>query len=193
MTLSVQFLTMGMMYAGGLALGGIYDLYRVLSGQLKVPPWLRAGLDLLYWFIGTLVVFALLYKSNWGEVRPFIFMGLAIGILFYFLVFSSAVIRVIVFTIRAVVTAARIGRRMIELFVIRPAIGLYRLVLIFLGFLLATAIFIYRIVLQLLYPVWKLLLWLFRPLGRWMRLHLTVPSGIKNTGQKLAALFRRLF
>ncbi|AEI46077.1 spore cortex biosynthesis protein YabQ [Paenibacillus mucilaginosus] len=193
MTLSVQFLTMGMMYAGGLALGGLYDLYRVLSGQLKVPSWLRAALDLLYWFIGTLVVFALLYRSNWGEVRPFIFLGLAIGILFYFLVFSRPVIRVIVFTIRAVVTAARIGRRMIDLFIIRPAIGLYRLVLIILGFLLATAIFIYKIVLQLLYPAWRLLLWLFRPLGRWMRLHVAVPAGMKTIGQKLKALFRKLF
>lgn len=191
MTLQIQFVTMGMMYAGGLALGGLFDVYRVLSGQLKVPLWLKAVLDLLYWFVGTIVVFKLLYESNWGEVRFFIFIGLIIGILFYFWLFSRPVIRVIEFTIRAVLTTIRIGKRMIELFIITPAVWLYRLIVIILGFLLATAIFLYKIMLQLCYPLWRVLLWMLRPLGRWIRI--PVPAWVKKTGQSIAAWVRRLF
>ncbi|MCZ8517578.1 spore cortex biosynthesis protein YabQ [Paenibacillus filicis] len=191
MTLHTQFVTLGMMFAGGLALGVLFDLYRVLSGQLKLPSWLKAVCDLLYWFIGTLVVFKLLYESNRGEVRPFIFLGLGMGIIVYFLLFSRPVVRVIVFMIRVVLTTLWIGKRMIEIFIITPIIWTYRLLMIFLGFLTATAIFLYKIVLQLLYPVWKLLKWLIRPLIA--RLRLAVPAWVKRTGQSIAAWFRRLF
>lgn len=180
-----------MMCAGGLSLGGLFDVYRVLSGQLKAPAWLKAVLDLAYWFIGTLIVFKLLYESNWGEVRPFIFLGLGIGIIIYFLLFSRTVIRVIKFTIRVVVATARIVRSMFMLLVVKPLIGLYRLTVIILGFLLATAIFLYKIMLQLVYPVWKMLLWLFRPLGRWIRFPL--PAWVKTTGQSVANFVRRFF
>ncbi|CAG7656353.1 spore cortex biosynthesis protein YabQ [Paenibacillus allorhizosphaerae] len=191
MTLQIQFVTMGMMYAGGLALGGLFDVYRVLSGQLRVPLWLKAVLDLLYWFVGTIIVFKLLYESNWGEVRFYIFVGLIAGILFYFWLFSRPVIRVIQFMIRMVLATIRIGKRMIELFIIKPVIMLYRLIVIILGFLCATAIFLYKIMLQLCYPVWKLLLWMVRPLGRYIRI--PVPDWVKKLGRSIAAWIRRLF
>lgn len=191
MTLQIQFVTLGMMSAGGLALGVLFDLYRVLAGQLKVPSWLKAVLDLLYWFIGTLIVFRLLYESNWGEVRPFIFLGLGIGVTVYFLMFSRSVIWVIRFMIRIVLAAIRIGQRMIELFIIKPVIGLYRLLMIFLGFLLAVAIFLYKIMIQLCYPMWKLLLWLVRPLGRWIRDRIAVPAWMKHIVATVAAWLKR--
>ncbi|UUZ82171.1 spore cortex biosynthesis protein YabQ [Paenibacillus sp. P26] len=176
---------------GGLALGVLFDLYRVLSGQLKVPLWLKGLCDLLYWLIGTLVVFKLLYESNGGEVRPFIFLGLGIGIILYFLLFSRPVIRLIVLIIRIFVTIVRIGKRMIELFLIKPVIWLYRFTIIFLGFLSATAIFLFKIMLQLCYPVWKLLLWLVKPITR--RLRIPIPAWMKKTGQSIAGWFRRFF
>lgn len=191
MTLQIQFVTLGMMSAGGLALGVLFDLYRVLAGQLKVPSWLKAVLDLLYWFIGTLIVFGLLYESNWGEVRPFIFLGLGIGIIFYFLVFSRTVIWVIRFIIRIVLAAIRICKRLIWLFIIQPGIGLYRLLIIFLGFLLAVAIFLYKTVIQLCYPVWKLLLWLMRPLGRRIRARIFLPSWMKRMMTTIAAWLKK--
>ncbi|TVY06792.1 spore cortex biosynthesis protein YabQ [Paenibacillus cremeus] len=191
MTLQIQFMTIGMMYAGGVVLGGLFDVYRVLSGQLKVPFWLRAVLDLLYWFIGTIVIFKLLYESNWGEVRFFIFIGLMIGISFYFWLLSRPMIGIIKFMIRVVQTTIRIGKRMIELFIIKPILFLYRVVVIFLGFLLATAIFLYKIMIQLFYPLWKLLLWLVSPLVR--RLRFPIPVWMKKAGGWIIAWVRRLF
>ncbi|GCL74549.1 spore cortex biosynthesis protein YabQ [Paenibacillus naphthalenovorans] len=191
MTLQIQFVTLGMMSAGGLALGVLFDMYRVLAGQLKVPSWMKAVLDLLYWFIGTLIVFRLLYESNWGEVRPFIFLGLGIGIVLYFLVFSRAVIWVIRLLIRIVLAAVRIGKQLIRVFIVKPAIGLYRFLIIFLGFLLAVAIFLYKTVIQLCYPVWKLLVWLVRPIGRWIRARIPVPAWMKQMITTVAAWLQK--
>ncbi|MEK8133011.1 spore cortex biosynthesis protein YabQ [Paenibacillus filicis] len=191
MTLNVQFLTLGMMCAGGLSLGGLFDVYRVLAGQLKMPGWVKSVLDLVYWFAGTLLVFAMLYESNWGEVRPFIFLGLGIGIVLYFLLFSRPVIWVIRFIIRVVVGTALFIRRMVILLIIKPVVALYRVFVIILGFLLATAMFLYRIVIQLCHPVWKLLVWLLRPLGKWIRF--PIPVWMQKTGQSVANLVRRFF
>ncbi|WP_281883902.1 spore cortex biosynthesis protein YabQ [Paenibacillus sp. YYML68] len=191
MTLHVQFLTLGMMCAGGLSLGGLFDLYRVLSGQLRVPVWLRAVLDLVYWLAGTVIVFLLLYESNWGEVRPFIFLGLGIGVTLYFLLFSRSVIWVINGMIRIVLWIARLLRQLVIIFIIRPAIGLYRLALILFGFVCAAAIFMYRVVLQLLYPLWRLVTWLLRPLGRWLRI--PVPGWLRQGYERVVRLIRKLF
>lgn len=180
---------MGMMFLGGLSLGGLFDLYRVLAGQLKAPRYAYYLLDVFFWIVGTLLVFKLLYESNLGQVRMFIFIGLLAGVLLYFLIFSATVIQIILWLIRFTKAAIRVIKRIVEIFVITPVIWLYRAVVIFLGFLLAIAIFLYKVMLQLLYPVWRLLIWLIRPLGRWLR----IPVWVKKSGQTLAAWLRRLF
>jgi spore cortex biosynthesis protein YabQ len=191
-TLDVQFLTLGTMFAGGLLLGTLFDLYRVLAGQLKVPLWLKAPLDLLYWLAGTILVFLLLYESNHGEVRPFVFLAIGIGICFYFGLLSRTVIRIILWLIRAVIAIYRFLLRMIDILIVTPVIWLYRVFVIFLGFLSALAIFLYKLMLQLLYPMWKLLLWLTKPIWRSLR-SIPIPAWMKRTGQVLTAGWRWLF
>lgn len=189
MTLHTQFVTMGMMLLGGLSLGGLFDLYRVLASQLKAPRYAYYLLDLVFWLIGTLLVFKLLYASNLGEVRMFIFLGILVGIAAYFLMFSRTVIQCILWMIRFVKALIRIGIRTVEIFVITPILWMYKVVILFLGFLLAIAIFLYKIMLQLLYPVWKLIVWLTLPLIRRIRF----PSWINNSGRALSSFIRRLF
>ncbi|GAA4869941.1 hypothetical protein GCM10023310_57040 [Paenibacillus vulneris] len=189
MTLQVQFVTMGMMLLGGLSLGGLFDLYRVLAGQLRAPRYAYYLLDIFFWCIGTLLIFKLLYMSNLGQVRMFIFIGLLVGVGIYFLLFSRTVIRVIMWMIRLVQATIRLGIRLFRVFIIIPSIWLYRATVVFLGFLLAIAIFLYKVMLQLLYPMWKLLLWLVRPLGKWFRM----PTWVNQAGRSIASFFRRFF
>lgn len=167
MTLSTQFVTLGMMFVGGLALGVLYDMYRVLSDRLKVPNWVLAILDILYWLVGTVLVFRMLYASNQGQVRVFIFIGLVAGIIGYFALLSRMVLRFIGFIIKVVQAAIRIGKRMIDIFIVLPIKFLYRCLVIIFGFFIAMAIFLYKVVIQLLYPFWRILVWLTKPLWRW--------------------------
>lgn len=164
-------------------------MYRVLASQLKAPRYAYYLLDLVFWLIGTLLVFKLLYASNLGQVRMFIFVGLLLGIAVYFMLFSRAVVQMILWMIRFVRALIRIGKRTIEILIIKPIVWMYRATIIILGFLLAIAIFLYKIMLQLLYPVWKLLWWLSKPLIR--RIH--IPSWINKSGQAVSSFIRRLF
>lgn len=158
------------MVLSGLALGVLYDLYRVLSDRLNIRNWVMAILDIMYWLVGTVLVFRMLYASNHGQVRLFIFIGLVVGVLFYFSFLSRMTTALIYFMIKVVVGTIRFGKRMIDLFIVAPILFLYRCVIILFGFLVAMAIFAYKVVLQLLWPIWKLAVWLLSPLFRRVKL-----------------------
>jgi spore cortex biosynthesis protein YabQ len=189
MNLQMQFATLGMMLLGGLSLGGLFDLYRVLANHLRAPKYAYYLLDILFWIIGTLLVFKLLYDINWGQIRLFIFIGLFVGVIVYFWLFSGWVIQCMGVLIRFVKALFRFGRKMVNIFIIMPVRLLWRTVVIFFGFLSAIAIFLYQVMVQLLYTVWKLLLWLVKPLAR----HVRVPAWTNKTVQTMAKFLRWLF
>lgn len=164
MSLGVQFYTVGMMVLSGHAIGFIYDLFNVLFRKLKLPRWTMPIMDLLYWIVATLLVFGVLIHSNEGQVRIFVFTSMGVGVCLYFLLFSKTIVKVIHFLIKVVITLYQTLVKIFHYTVIMPIKGLYRLTLIILGFLVTLTIFLYKIVLQLLYPVWKLLLWFIKPL-----------------------------
>lgn len=189
MTLQVQFFTIFMMFCGGLLLGTMFDVCRVLSGKLHLPRWILPLVDILYWIVATILVFRLLVYSNEGQVRVFIYLGIGIGICFYYAFLSIWVIRLVLLSIRIVIAIYRFLWRTVQLLIIKPIIGLYRLLLAFLGFLAAVAIFLSKIVLQLLYPMWRLFLWVIRPLRKLV----VMPAWLTALPKKIAGFFRRLF
>ncbi len=72
-----------------------YDYYRAVRRAFKLK---KAGVflgDLIFWLATTVVVFALLLKANWGELRMYVFLGLGLGALLYFYLFSKPVSRLI--------------------------------------------------------------------------------------------------
>ncbi|UJF33111.1 spore cortex biosynthesis protein YabQ [Paenibacillus hexagrammi] len=189
MTLHVQFYTLLMMFLSGAAMGTMYDVLRVLSGKLRLPRWSIPITDGLYWIVATILVFRLLMHSNDGQIRIFVFLGMGIGICFYFAFLSTWVIRLTLLLIKTVIALYRFLYRTVEILLIKPIIALYKLVLIILGFLAAVAIFLYKIVLQLLYPMWRLFLWMTRPVRKWF----VIPAWLKRLWDKTKAIFRRLF
>ncbi|MDU0206101.1 MULTISPECIES: spore cortex biosynthesis protein YabQ [Paenibacillus] len=189
MTLNVQFHTIFMMFLSGVAISAMFDVFRVLSGKLRLPRWTIPLVDTVYWIVATILVFRLLIYSNEGQVRMFIFLGMGIGICFYFAFLSQVVVHLTLFLIRVVIAIYKFIAKTVEILIIKPIIGLYRLTVIILGFLLAVAIFLYRIVLQLLYPLWRLLLWMTRPVHKYF----VIPDWLKKLTGKIVTLYRRLF
>lgn len=189
MTLHVQFLTILLMFCSGLILGTLFDVFRVLSRELRLPKWMLPLVDILYWIVATILVFRLLIYSNEGQVRVFIYLGMLIGICFYYAFLSLWTVRLVMLLIRIIVTIYHIICKTVFFVFIKPLIGLYRLIVLFLSFFLAVAIFLYKIVIQLLYPVWRLILWIIRPLRKF----LIVPGWLSAWVKKLTGFFRRLF
>ncbi|SFM31719.1 spore cortex biosynthesis protein YabQ [Paenibacillus sp. 1_12] len=189
MTLEIQFATMGTMLLGGLSLGGLFDLYRVLAHHLKASRYAYYLLDIVFWIIGTLLVFKLLYDINWGQVRLFIFIGLLAGVIVYFWLFSGLIIHCLHFLIRMVKIVFQWVVKLVNILIITPVVLLFRVILIFFGFLSAIAIFLYQVMIQLLYTVWKLIRFLTFPLTRYVRAQL----GKNTTVQTMVKFIRRFF
>ncbi|GMK42801.1 hypothetical protein PCCS19_58610 [Paenibacillus sp. CCS19] len=166
LSLSEQWLTMSLMLLSGIGMGVVFDGYRVVSHELRFAKWTLPVLDLLYWAAATLVVFQVLSAGNNGEVRAYVFLGLALGVIVYFLLLSRAVIATVRWTIGAVRYLIGLFIRMFHIFIIRPLLVLYKLCKVLIGFLLALTIFCYKIVIQLIRPFWLLARWMFRPLLR---------------------------
>lgn len=171
-SLSLQFLTMGMMLLSGIGMGVIFDGYRVVSNELRFPRWTLPVLDMVYWLAASLIVFRVLYASNYGEVRAYVFLGLLIGVLCYYWLLSKPVIRTVKWLIDAVRALIRFTLRTFDLLIVKPVVLLYRFIRVLIGFGTALTIFLLKIVLQLVRPFWLLLRFLLgpltRPLWRWL-------------------------
>lgn len=165
-----------MMVASGGALGAVFDVYRVVAGQLRLGRITISALDLMYWIAATIVVFRVLYLTNMGEVRVFVFLGLLLGISIYFALISTYIITGVRAVIRVIRIAASWVVRLFRLLIVRPLLMIYRVLAVLLGIVAATTIFLYKVVIQLLYPVWVFFRWISRPvhkyflfLTRWRR------------------------
>lgn len=166
MSLSVQFLTLAMMLLSGVGMGAAFDGYRVVSNRLRIGRWLVPVLDLLYWLAATLVVFRVLAASNEGELRFYVFLGLLLGIGFYFWLFSSAVIAFVVWLMDMLQRIWRLFLNCLDWVVLKPLFLLGKLLRVMAGFVLAFTVLLFRIVLQLLKPFWLILRWMLGPLWR---------------------------
>ncbi|WP_068777620.1 spore cortex biosynthesis protein YabQ [Paenibacillus sp. FJAT-26967] len=189
MTLNVQFVTLWLMFVSGMGLGALYDAFRVVFVQLRLPRWTFPLADLAYWIIGIILVFGTLIRSNQGQVRLFVFIGLLLGLFVYLLAFSRTVRKLIGVCIQAVKWLLRFCRRVMVLLLFKPAVGIYKLVLLLLGVLAGAAMFLFRVVVQLGYPVWRLILWLLRPLYAKLR----VPARISGWISWMKQLFQKWF
>lgn len=170
MNLETQWATLLWMFASGGIMGIAFDSYRVVSGQLRFPRWSVHALDLLYWVASALFVFRTLYRSNQGELRFYVFLGLFLGIWIYFLFLSVITERFVLMLMRIANKIYRFFVRVIEIFIIAPLKWLIKVVRLLLGFVWIVLLFLGRVTLL---PIWKLLAWAFRPI--WIKLR--IPEG----------------
>lgn len=156
---------MAAMIGCGAALGLLYDGYRVVSGELRLPRRLFPPFDLLYWALATAAVYRVLYLANGGEVRLYVLLALLLGVSAYFALFSGLSQRAMRRIVLLAKALFRFLRRLAHALIVRPLIGMYRGVVVIFGFFATVSIFIGKLVIQLLYPVWRLTSRLARSLG----------------------------
>ena len=149
----------------GLAMGALFDFYRVTASRFRVPRWLLPALDIVYWMAATLGVFWVLLLYNQGEVRLYVFLGLAIGVTGYFGLFSTWVIKSVNLLISLLTRTAEWTQRLLRAVLLLPGAALVR-------FLAKLLDILFVVIAALLLWVLRLLLFPFRPLVRyvWERL-----------------------
>ncbi len=161
MSLPDQFYAFFIMLFCGLILGILFDIYRVSTRPLFRKRWILFIFDILYWIASTIVIFRMLYISNYGEIRLFVFLGLILGAWSYFRYISTYIIVIVTYIIKMLRHLMIFGYQCFELIILRPIRMAYRFFVILVGIITAMTMFLFKIVVQLLYP--------FRFLAKWIR------------------------
>lgn len=164
MSLDTQWLTIAIMLLSGAGMGVLFDSYRVVADHFKFPKWSISTLDMLYWLTSAVIVFRLLYLSNYGEVRGYVYLGLVLGIIIYAFLLSNIYSKIVVLIISIIQHIVRVIMKVFAILIISPLKMLYKFVIFCIKIGTKFTIRLLQIVLQLFIPIVKVIFWPLKPL-----------------------------
>lgn len=77
----------------GLLIGFLFDIFRILRRSFKTSDFVTYIEDILFWILTGFSILYSIFVFNNGEIRLFMFLGIAIGITCYMIIFSSFIIK----------------------------------------------------------------------------------------------------
>ena len=83
----------------GLIIGLLFDIFRILRISFKTKDIVTYVEDIVFWIITGILVLYSIFIFNNGEIRLFIFIGIAIGVILYIMLFSSYIIKCSVYIV----------------------------------------------------------------------------------------------
>lgn len=83
----------------GLIIGFLFDFFRILRKSFKTRDFITYLEDIAFWILTGFIVLYSIFVFNNGEIRFFIFLGIALGVVLYMTIFSNSIIKVSVFVI----------------------------------------------------------------------------------------------
>lgn len=90
-----QLMLFGMAIYTGLAMAFAYDfirIFRIIRKSKNVWVWIQ---DIGYWLVFGYIVYDLLLKYNYGEIRGYAFIGIVAGMALYFFTISHFFVKYI--------------------------------------------------------------------------------------------------
>lgn len=90
-SIKVQIYVFLSVFYGGLIIGFIYDIYRAFRYYLKPKKVATILEDFIFWIVVVIITFYMLIKSNFGEIRGYVFVGIFLGVYIYLKVLSKLI------------------------------------------------------------------------------------------------------
>lgn len=78
---------------GGLAIGLLFDIFRLSRKLIETKDIITYIEDIVFWFLVGVIVLMTIYLSNRGQIRGYVFLAIVIGVVFYFMVFSNLIMK----------------------------------------------------------------------------------------------------
>ena len=78
----------------GVAIGILFDFFRILRRSIKTSNIVTYIQDILFWILTGIIVLYNIWYFNNGELRIFVFLGLILGILIYMATLSSIIVKI---------------------------------------------------------------------------------------------------
>lgn len=92
----------------GVAIGILFDFFRILRRSFKTINIITYIEDVLFWVLtGILILYNIWYFNN-GEIRIFLFLGIILGTLIYMLTLSNIIITIFTKILRLIITVLKV-------------------------------------------------------------------------------------
>ena len=78
----------------GVAIGVLFDIFRILRKSIKTPNIIIYIEDILFWILAGLLILYNIWYFNDGEIRIYMFLGIIIGLLLYMSTLSNIIIKI---------------------------------------------------------------------------------------------------
>ena len=101
------------MTAAGAGAAAVYDFFRIFRRLFKMPDWAVFICDIFFWTVCTVLSFEAVMYSNYGELRWFVFAGIAIGGVIYFTLLSAIVSKTVLFLLRIIVRVCLLVKKIL--------------------------------------------------------------------------------
>lgn len=86
----------------GLAIGILFDIFRILRRSFKTKDFITYIEDILFWVFTGIILLYSIFTFNNGELRGFVFIGVLLGIILYILTLSKYLIKICVYTVNII-------------------------------------------------------------------------------------------
>ncbi|OEH84349.1 hypothetical protein BHU72_11125 [Desulfuribacillus stibiiarsenatis] len=113
----------------GIAMGAIFEAYRVCHSKFKFKRYVLHFLDTCYWVTAALAAFVILYTKAAGEIRVYSLMAIVMGAIIHQYTLRNWTVRITNSIIKIVNTIFKALTWLIMNFIVRPALFLWKVLL----------------------------------------------------------------
>ncbi|NMB40633.1 MAG: hypothetical protein GX996_01690 [Firmicutes bacterium] len=92
-TIEQQFVVLLFLGAAGVAVGAVFDFSKAGGAVFHISRRMLFFADLFTCLVAALAIFQLLFLTNWGEVRLYVFLALSLGLILYYAFLSRHLYR----------------------------------------------------------------------------------------------------
>ncbi|MHB1392834.1 MAG: spore cortex biosynthesis protein YabQ [Clostridia bacterium] len=89
---------------GGILIGVLYDIYRVLKGRKRNERLITSFWDVLFLFSVFIVVIWTVFSSSYGDIRFYVFIGFLVGFYLYEKLLGRIAVGVFLFLYRNIIS-----------------------------------------------------------------------------------------
>jgi len=93
-SLYYQFRAIVVYFISGLSIGFTFDFFRAQRKIIKVSDIITYIQDILFWIISGIIIIITTITFTDGQIRSFMIMGLILGLVIYFYLFSKYILEI---------------------------------------------------------------------------------------------------
>ena len=86
----------------GLLIGLLFDFFRIQRKAIKVHDIVTYVQDILFWVITAIIIIYTVITYTDGEIRSYMVVGLALGVIIYFYIFSRRIMKFVLIIINCI-------------------------------------------------------------------------------------------